>query len=205
MVEATNKVTVSGTVIMINSGRNITTVQIVSDGGNGKKAYPRFVFRDLIKTAGFRVGDRVTITGHIHNWIRRNAEREIIGRNQELIGDEIELTHRMLLDYFDFENGLEGEGGYPPDMNKALIAGNVTHIYSPRPDITIITVVVNDGNHINYCEVTCFLRQSETAQLLEENDMIAAVGHIQTSIKEKNGERAYYQSMTARDIAKIQV
>lgn len=196
MVEATNQITVSGTIVMINSGRKTSTVQIVSDGGNGKKAFPRFVFpADM--TAGYRAGDRATVKAHIHSRVFRKKDGTFEHR-QEFSGDEIHLTQRMLIDYFELEE-LQGDGGYPPDKNIVLISGEIVHIYSPKPDITILTVAVNDGSRINRCDVTCFRRQSDTAQQCCEGDIIAAAGIIQTSIK----DGLHHQSMVSRDIAKI--
>ena len=206
MFKPANQVVTTGTVVMINTIGNLTIVQLATDGGGSHKAYPRFAFRKDDSVRNFKVGERVDITGHIQNRIIRNAEREKIGYEQEIEGDIILHTPRMLCRVFPNENIPQMDGGYALDRNEAVVVGTVSHVYAPDSGVVILTVEVpDDSGRINHCEVTCFLRQAETARMLMQGDEIAAVGVIQTSSKVKDGRRITYQCFTARDIAKVSI
>lgn len=201
MIKETNKIKVRGTIHMISSGRNMTSIWVVTDGAIVKKAIPQFVFRNSDIHIEVKVGNRVTVEGHLHNRIIHHGQE--VSYEQEIMGDSIKLTPRALKLYFPSEDITDNEGGYPFDENHALIAGEISHIYAPQSDIVKLTVRVANGDYIDNCEITCFRRQAQTALLFSEGDRIAAVGYVQTTLKRVNKRRVIYQNVIAQDLDKI--
>lgn len=201
MIKETNKIKVSGTIHMISSGRNVTSIWVVTDGARGKKAIPQFVFRNGDLHIDAKVGNRVTVEGHLHNRVMHQGQD--VSYEQEILGDSIIITPRALKLYFPADEIPDEEGGYPNDENCALIAGRISHIYAPQPDIVVLTVRASDGRYTDNCELTCFRRQAEVAGLFSEGDGIAAVGYVQTTLKRNNNRRVVYQNIVVQDLIKV--
>ncbi len=201
-VKDANEIILGGSIVWRQESRSIVSIRVATDAYAGRSAFPTVIFYNKELTQNFKVGDRVTIKAHIQ--ARRTLKSDGVTKAyyQDIVGDEINHTKRLLLEYLDAAIIPDPEGGYADDVNKAFFVGRIVHQYAPREDIQILTLACKSRSSVDYVEITCFKRQAELAALMEEGDMVAIVGSVRTSPSKKD-ERITNENIICKDIAAI--
>ena len=199
----------SGTVVSARSGKtrngiDYTAIRVITDGGGNRKDMPLFTFYNDPTASEIQRGDRVDIVGH-GSLIRIPASQDQ-GKarfNFVFVGDKIRKTPRDLAQYVEFGDVDKYDGGFSRDVNEALIAGQVAHIFEAVNGLVIITVSVRNetSGRFDYVNLSCFRRQGDYARKLEKGDSIICTGLMETSYLEN--ERRTLQNIVARDLSKI--
>lgn len=196
-----NEVLLGGTIVSIQTSASRVTIRIATDA-TGTTNYPAVLFYQPKIVQDFKVRDRVIIKAHIQERRTRDEKGNTKAYYQDCVGDEIMPMKRLLADYVDERMLPDDKGGFGGDKNDAFFCGTVSHIYSPKEGIVILSVRIDAREVIDYVEVTCFRRQASTAILLSEGDYVAAACTIHTQTSKKD-ERITNQNAVCKDIAKI--
>lgn len=201
-----NEGTLQGTIIGMNITSKIASIRLVVEGERGNKNFPSVICFKPNMLAGISIRQRVKIKGHTQN--RRNVrENGKTGNTTIFVADEITPSKRRLLDFINPSYIDNDEGGYSPDENYIYVIGRVVSSYSPansNGDVCILRLeskTYEDNNYSRQCDFTCFGKQAKIAEMLEPGTLVAMVGYICTSKKEKNGETIYYQNVVNKDLA----
>lgn len=201
-----NEFVLRGTIISLNVGSKFATVRLAVDGGHGNSNVPSVVFFDPKLLKGISIRQRVWIHGHTQN--RRFSDPKTGKKTNQtnLVCDKIEPAKRMLLDYFNSDEIIDVPGGVADDINKVLWVGTVLKVYVPneKSRISILRVGNISDNQHRQCDFSCFERQSDIANTLNEGDKVAVIGRVTTSSKEKEGQIAYYQNIVCQDLCKVE-
>lgn len=197
-----NEFFISGTIVNITSGTRGTQLRIATCGGNSSKT-----FFPNVRINAKHLPDYAQIGSHVDLWgtIAQIPAGAPDNRRwiQVMNVKKIAKSKRMLTQYID---GLDDEyrGGNAMDENRFCICGDVSHIYSPRDGVVIVTVATDDGR----CNVVCYRQYAAKVKNLKIGDVIAASGNIQNISPEtdENGRRRrrennlYLQNSVAWDV-----
>jgi len=201
-----NEGTLQGTIIGMNITSKIASIKLVIEGERGNKNFPSVICFKPNMLAGISIRQRVKITGHTQN--RRNVKGNgKIGNTTIFVADEITPSKRRLLDFIKPEYIEDDEGGNSLDENYIYVIGRVISSYSPtnsNGDVCILRLeskTYDNNNYTRQCDFTCFGKQAKIAEMLEPGTLVAMVGYICTSKKEKDGELVYYQNVVNKDLA----
>jgi len=202
-----NRVMLTGTIVGMRSTTKSVDMFIATDGGSarGRKemtsSFPSVSFSNTKEAGSFKVGDRVSIQGHIHCRLIPTEE----GKRLHILtiqGDVIKRTKRMLAEYVDVEPVYEG--GFPDDKNLVVAVGTVERLYiSPNGQYAAVTLTAERKSGKDYITAFAFRRQAEAAKDLKEGDKVAIAGAIR-NITSKNSDSRDRQSFLILDIAKLE-
>jgi len=202
-----NKVILTGTVVGTRASTRSFTMRIATDGGSMRgrndnvSAYPEVVFSNVREAAEYKVGDRVTVQGHISGRVTMfDGKRRHV---MDVIGDKIEQTKRMLASYIDIEPVYGG--GYPDDKNIVVVVGSVDHVYTVgNNQFTSVTLTTVTGKTAtkNYVTALAFRRQGMAAKELKPGDTVAIAGALRTT--NNKDVKIQSQSIVVLDIQKIE-
>lgn len=200
-----NFVLLKGGIVRIWASKTVTMIGLATDGAGRESIFPTIGFYNNVDVSGFKVGDRVTIKAHIQMRRITDENGKVAAYHQDIIGDSISKTPRILADYLDGELK-ELDGGCQKDENLTLHFGIVRHIFSPQEGFAILSLSIPSGRGVrmpNYCDIVCFKRQADAALLLAEGDCVATAGVIRTR-KNNNGSRTtFQQNIVCKDICKV--
>ncbi len=204
-IKPSNILKIRGTIIGIRSSSKMTSLIIISDGGKVKgSTVSNVVFYGPVKDS-FGIHEHVDITAHMQSRIIRSENTKRSFR-QYVIGDEIKRTNRLLSQYIRQTEFQTPDGGIPDDVNKAFVCGKVTHIYQPKDDYAVITILVPSENEkMNYVDVTCYNRQAAMVSRLEEDDFVVCAGELRSAKERPKPGEYFWQNILCKDIEKIPV
>lgn len=147
----------------------------------------------------FLPGDRVSIQGHIQDRKQiRNDSKTVYSKS--LVVDTMEACVKPTAETLSVHGVESMEEDH--DINQVLIVGRITHFYKPRPNITILTVSVKENGHFNFCEITCFEKQSKIADAMNEGAEVAIVAEVHTTDKYSE-EGKDIQNIVCMDISPV--
>lgn len=147
---------------------------------------------------------RVRITGTIQT--SRRETDEGARSFQNFVGKSIVRTQTAM----EQLTGMRGLGSRKAEStNDVCLMGVVTNVRritradSDRVIGVSVTIRTNLDGHANFPRVTCFNGSVPAALELERGDAVCAVGFIETSTREREGERIKLESVIATEIVKI--
>lgn len=200
-----NEVIFQGTIISLSVSSKLGIIRLALEGPKGRKDFPSVTFHDTSQLKNITLHQRVLVKGHTQNrLVTKPSGRR--GSQTVFIGDSIEPVKRKLLNYFSDEIVSDEQGGFPADENSIVFAGKVVSVYTPsntKGNVSILKVNCEHDGRLRQCDFSCFSRQAETASMLEKGDNVAIIGSATTDVKEKDGQKVYYQSVVCQDISKL--
>lgn len=196
-----NEFLLKGGITSIHSARTVSRMVVATDGG-GLTAFVNVVFFPDVDISNFKLGDRVTVKGHVQFQILRDSAGNTTGYRQTLIADSIELTPRLLAAFIKEDSNLYN-GGVQADENEILLFGRVSHVFDTTNGAVIITIQIprTQGSFVDNCNVVCFKRQAEEALKLKKGDCILTYNVVRTRRNDKT--ETFEQNLICRDILKI--
>lgn len=205
MIKSTNdfcRIRLQGVVISMSVSSKASRVRIVTDGEKGKESnLPEIIVYSSALLKGISYGTKITVICHAQmaNVRQRDGSYK---PNTILVADFIRIAPRRLLEYFDPGIILGDEGGIVEDINEMVVIGKIVNSVECN-GVVHIRVLVEVKEQTRQCDISCFGRQAEFVNLVENGTKIACVGYVSTNKKEINGETKYYQNLVCRDIAVV--
>lgn len=208
--ETVNKFELTGSVV--RKYRPGPEVIILSFGLNGHEAdkaiYPNVVFygadvADRIdKSVKLEKGNypRMRVTGIIQ------THRQLVDDKAKFYQDLVGQTLTAMPTKMEMMTGIKGIGKRKADSENAVcLLGEVSRIFPiTRPEraepLGVIVTVRIPGERMNYPRMTCFSHLIPTAAGLKRGDVVCMTGTVQTSYRDRNGEREHYTSIVADEL-----
>lgn len=199
-MQSRNEVHLTGGIVRIHESKIMKSITIATTVAGVDTAYPTIIFFDPDKVDDFKVGDRITVNGHVQTHITEEDGRRLY--RQTIVGDKAKKTERMLAPFIEDESISKTDGGFQFDENYTFIFGTVRRIYAATNGVYVLTVAAYDeSEHVNYCEVSCFRRQASVVQNLELGDFVMIGAAFQTR---RNSSGKTIQNIVCRDILKCE-
>lgn len=195
----TNQVILQGTILRKRRDSDkwcMTT--IITHPVNGKQDTPTvFWYGDMINVVddAYKEGDHITIVARIATSKKH--------RSKSLIGVDINDANRELKTKFN----IDGQGRYESDINEVSLFGTLDHIYVPEGaegKFVLGTLRTESDGYVSMPEVVFFQRQMDKIKQMQPGDTVCVIGHVQTRVDEKDGERIYRQSIVSDYTQKVE-
>lgn len=205
-MEAKNYIFLRGGIVQSRISKSFSSITLATDGNSSNlTSFPQIVSYNPEIFAPFKVGERVTVQAHIQQHPIKG--KDSIKYETNFVCDNIEKNKRPLAAYVeDVDNFDPYDGGQLSDENYALVFGKLLRIYVPHDNFSLISILVPSkrNNKMDICEVGCFKRQSEIAQMLDKGDYVMVYGSIRTRNEtDENGVRKARQQVICKDILKV--
>lgn len=197
------RIRLQGTVIAMKVTNKHSSIRIVTDGEKKADAnLPEIICYSASLLKQVTYNSKVTVIGHPQ--LANVRQRDGSYRPQTIIiADLIRICPRRLLEYFDKNIILGSEGGIVEDANEFVLIGKKINSIEHNGVVNIrVSIEVNKEQKWQ-CNITCFKKQAEFMNMVEDGTKIACVGYVATNKKEVNGETKYYQNLVCRDIAVV--
>ncbi len=198
--EYRNSVLLRGTVMSVGTDIRRTTVRIAASIGNERfignwnrpnpSFYPEIVFyTQNIGEILVPSQDHVEISGHVNTWFDRRTNRMV----QEIVGDNIKKTDRILSYYVGSVAGEADRYNRPNDENVVILSGPIHKIDIRNDGFAILSIMLRDKknpDNTDICRVTC--RERQFVNRLKEaknSDWAAVLGQVRAVYDEEKGLR----------------
>lgn len=172
-----NEFLLKGGITSIHSARTVSRMVVATDGG-GLTAFVNVVFFPDVDISNFKLGDRVTVKGHVQFQILRDSAGNTTGYRQTLVADSIELTPRLLAAFIKEDSNLYN-GGVQADENEILLFGRVSHVFDTTNGAVIIDnliqyggfdfVVCDTGNNTRDCSIISLEKADEVLLVVTQD------------------------------------
>ena len=196
-----NLIILTGTIERVTASSRLAICRIIIEGGTSP-SYLNVSFYEPVKVESYKAGERVTIRGHVQN--RNGKDGHLIKEHiQDIVGDDIRIANGLQDDNLYGEE----ETGYECDRNLAVVAGKVVHIFYPNPELCLLTVSVSNfyrgRRGYDYCNLSCFGKQTDIAADLTEGDFVAAAGYVRENRIMKDGNERTVLNIISQELLEV--
>lgn len=208
MIKSTSdfcRIRLQGTVITMSVSSKVSRIRIATDAEKSKDVnLPEIIVYSSALLKGISYGTKITVIGHAQmaNIRQRDGSYK---PNTIIVADNIRIAPRRLLEYFDPSIIIGDEGGIVEDINEFAMIGRIVSTIEYNGVVHIRILIEDNKGQNRQCDLSCFKKQAEFVNLIENNTKVACCGYVSTNKKEVNGEMKYYQNLICRDIAVVNV
>ena len=150
--------------------------------------YPNIYFYDEFVDMidqNFKVGDRVSVVSTLRT-SRAHPDQSLVGIAIEPLSGWIDAKFST--------------GDYKTDFNEVLLKGEFVRVYSPGPDLAVVTLKTVINGYTYFPRITCFGKHVARATEIEPGQTVYFVAHVQTRKKETDEGTQHYQSVVCRNM-----